>query len=105
VYGIDMPSAGELIAHGRSDDEVCQLIGADKLIYQDLEDLVSACQEGNADIEEFDCSVFNGHYLAGNIDGQYLSDLETRRNDDAKKSREKTRALADNEVIDLHNSN
>jgi len=105
VYGIDMPSAGELIAHDRSDDEVCQLIGADKLIYQDLEDLVSACQEGNADIEEFDCSVFNGHYLAGNIDGQYLSDLETRRNDDAKKSREKTRALADNEVIDLHNSN
>jgi len=105
VYGIDMPSAGELIAHDRSDEEVCQLIGADNLIYQDLDDLISACKEGNADIEEFDCSVFNGHYLAGNIDGQYLSDLETRRNDDAKKSREKTRALADNEVIDLHNSN
>ncbi|ASK33993.1 amidophosphoribosyltransferase [Alloalcanivorax mobilis] len=105
VYGIDMPSASELIAHDRSEQEVCQLIGADKLIYQDLDDLVSACKEGNPHIEEFDCSVFSGHYLAGNIDQNYLSDLEARRNDNAKEKREKTRALADNEVIDLHNSN
>ena len=84
---------------------MCQLIGADKLIYQDLEDLVSACQEGNPEIERFDCSVFNGEYLAGNIDAQYLSELEARRNDGAKEKHEKTRALADNEVIDLHNSN
>ncbi|MEO1903626.1 MAG: amidophosphoribosyltransferase [Alcanivorax sp.] len=105
VYGIDMPAASELIAHGRTTEEVCQLIGADKLVYQDLEDLVSACQEGNPQIREFDCSVFNGHYLAGNIDQNYLDDLEARRSDGAKKNREKSRALADNEVIDLHNSN
>src|SRR5690606_30993371 len=60
VYGIDMPAANELIAHGRSVDEICALIGADKLIYQDLQDLVDACREGNPDIVEFDCSVFDG---------------------------------------------
>lgn len=105
VYGIDMPAAAELIAHGRTVEQVCRLIGADKLIYQDLDDLVSACQEGNPHIEQFDCSVFNGVYLAGNIDQYYLSALEARRNDGAKEQLEVTRALADNEVIDLHNSN
>ncbi|AFT70897.1 Amidophosphoribosyltransferase [Alloalcanivorax dieselolei B5] len=105
VYGIDMPAADELIAHDRSVDEVCRIIGADRLIYQDLEDLVSACKEGNSRIKEFDCSVFNGVYLAGNIDQDYLQNLEQRRNDLAKSAREQARALAENEVIDLHNSN
>ncbi len=49
--------------------------------------------------------MFNGEYLAGNIDQHYLDDLEARRSDGAKKNKEKSRALADNEVIDLHNSN
>ena len=105
VYGIDMPAADELIAHDRSVEEVCRIIGADRLIYQDLEDLVSACKEGNSRITEFDCSVFNGVYLAGNIDQDYLQNLEQRRNDLAKSAREQARALAENEVIDLHNSN
>ncbi len=105
VYGIDMPAADELIAHDRSVEEVCRIIGADRLIYQDLDDLVSACKEGNSRIKEFDCSVFNGVYLAGNIDQDYLQNLEQRRNDLAKSAREQARALAENEVIDLHNSN
>jgi amidophosphoribosyltransferase len=100
-----MPAAQELIAHGRTTEEIGKLIGADKLIYQDLEDLVETCKEGNPGVESFDCSVFNGIYLAGNITPEYLAGLEARRNDMAKGSNEKTQALADNEIIDLHNTN
>ncbi len=105
VYGIDMPAAQELIAHDRTTEEICELIGADRLLYQDLDDLVDTCREGNPDVESFDCSVFNGEYLAGNITLDYLAELEARRNDAAKGSSEKTQALADNEIIDLHNTN
>jgi amidophosphoribosyltransferase len=105
VYGIDMPVAQELIAHGRTTDEIGELIGADRLIYQDLDDLVETCQEGNPNVASFDCSVFNGEYLAGNITPDYLANLEARRNDAAKGNSEKTQALADNEIIDLHNAN
>ncbi|MEE4249722.1 MAG: amidophosphoribosyltransferase [Alcanivoracaceae bacterium] len=104
VYGIDMPAAQELIAHGRTNDEICALIGADKLIYQDLEDLVAACREGNPDIVEFDCSVFDGRYIAGKIDQQYLDSLEKQRNDAVKKPKNLAAALASNEAVDLHNS-
>lgn len=104
VYGIDMPAAQELIAHGRSNEEICTLIGADKLIYQDLEDLVAACREGNPDIVEFDCSVFDGRYIAGKIDRDYLDSLEKQRNDAVKKPKNLAAALASNEAVDLHNS-
>ena len=104
VYGIDMPAAQELIAHGRTNDEICTLIGADKLIYQDLEDLVAACREGNPDIVEFDCSVFDGRYIAGKIDREYLDSLEKQRNDAVKKPKNLAAALASNEAVDLHNS-
>ena len=100
-----MPAAQELIAHGRTTEEICELIGADRLIYQDLNDLVETCREGNPDVASFDCSVFNGEYLAGNITADYLSMLEARRNDLAKGKSEKSQALADNEIIDLHNTN
>ena len=107
VYGIDMPAANELIAHGRSVDEISKLIGADKLIFQDLEDLVETCREGNPAIKRFDCSVFDGQYVAGKIDGEYLQRLENSRNDNAKHKRNKERAdaLAENEAVDLHNAN
>jgi len=107
VYGIDMPAANELIAHGRSVEEISKLIGADKLIFQDLEDLVETCREGNPDIKRFDCSVFDGQYVAGKIDGEYLQRLENSRNDSAKHKRNKERAdaLAENEAVDLHNAN
>ena len=106
VYGIDMPAASELIAHGRTVEEISELIGADGLIYQDLEDLVSACREGNPAIDEFDCSVFDGRYVAGKIDQDYLSRLEKRRNDAAKAGKDGDQGAtpADNEVMDLHNA-
>ncbi len=85
VYGIDMPAKDELIAHGRTDQEVCDLIGADALIYQKLEDLISAAREGNPDIQQFDCSVFNGEYVTGDIDDAYLDELQASRSDSAKK--------------------
>ena len=84
VYGIDMPSAAELIAHGRSEEEVCRLIGADWLVYQDLPDLKMSLTEGNPAITEFECSVFDGQYIVGDVDQTYLSRLESLRNDNAK---------------------
>ena len=87
VYGIDMPSATELIAHGRSDDEVGQLIGADWLIYQDLDDLIAAVRHEKTEIEEFDTSCFSGHYVTGDVTSQYLADLERTRGDDVRQAR------------------
>jgi amidophosphoribosyltransferase len=89
VYGIDMPSASELIAHGRTDEEVEKLIGADWLIFQDLEDLIAASAEGNPNITSFECSVFDGNYVTGDVDEQYLRTLENNRNDTMKKMRNK----------------
>ena len=97
-YGIDMPAAHELIAHGHTDAQVGELIGADWMIYQELEDLISACREENPSLEGFDCSVFNGEYVTGDIDSHYLARLEAERNDAAKHQEDE-----DNAVIDLHN--
>ena len=100
VYGIDMPAAKELIAHGRTVEEIQDLIGADWLVYQDLEDLIACAREGNDKITKFDCSVFNGEYLSGDICDAYLTRLEASRND-ARKRKEGM----DNVNIDLHNDN
>jgi amidophosphoribosyltransferase len=102
VYGIDMPSASELIAHNRSVEEVCKLIGADWLVYQDLEDLVSCSREGNPHVEAFDCSVFNGEYITGDIDQNYLDRVELLRNDEAQHQRRANRQ-ADGAVVGLYN--
>lgn len=101
VYGIDMPSAEELVAHGRSVEEVAANIGADWLIYQDLPDLIESAREGNPLIERFECAVFTGEYIAGNVDKSYLEKLAVQRNDLAKMAKN-TRARP--EVIGLHNS-
>ncbi|QBY44092.1 amidophosphoribosyltransferase [Arsenophonus nasoniae] len=85
VYGIDMLSANELIAHGREVDEICQLIGADDLIFQDLSDLIAAVREENPDITAFESSVFNGIYVTKDIDQAYLDYLENLRKDDQLK--------------------
>ncbi|MBB5209850.1 amidophosphoribosyltransferase [Microbulbifer hydrolyticus] len=87
VYGIDMPSATELVAHGRTTEEVCEEIGADWLIYQELEDLVESSAEGNSEIKEFDCAVFNGKYITGDVTEEYLESLHAARNDSAKSSK------------------
>jgi amidophosphoribosyltransferase len=84
VYGIDMPAPSELIASGRDEREIGQVLGADRLIYQDLGDLVAACQEGNAEITRFDTSCFSGEYVTGVEDG-YLEQLQTLRSDAAKR--------------------
>ena len=83
VYGIDMPAATELIAHGRSEQEVADQIGADWLVYQDLEDLITCAREGNPEIQAFDCSVFDGRYVTGDIDDGYLTDLSRSRGESA----------------------
>ncbi|MBT8150088.1 MAG: amidophosphoribosyltransferase [Gammaproteobacteria bacterium] len=109
VYGIDMPSAEELIAHDKSVDEICALIGADQLIYQDLEDLVDCAKEGNPGIENFDCAVFDGVYVTGDVDQSYLAQLHSARNDAAKNASAKgganTDAAAgdDSALVDLYN--
>ena len=98
VYGIDMPSAHELIAHGRSTEEVGELIGADWLIYQDLPDLEDAVRDGNPAITGFDSSVFTGEYITGDIDQAYLNRIEQARNDSSK-----AQAMVANAIIDLYN--
>ncbi len=87
VYGIDMPAADELVAAGRTEDEVRQLIGADWLIYQDLDDLVQACRHDNARIHEFDTSCFSGEYVSGDVTPEYLERLRHERSDAARATR------------------
>ncbi|MFB0988256.1 MAG: amidophosphoribosyltransferase [Gammaproteobacteria bacterium] len=84
VYGIDMPAADELIASGKTEKEIEEAIGADWLIYQDLEDLISTALEGNPSIKQYECSVFNGEYVTGDVDEIYLKRIENLRNDAAK---------------------
>jgi amidophosphoribosyltransferase len=88
VYGIDMPAASELIANGRDFEEIAKLIGADKLIYQDLHGLIRSVRHDNSAITEFDASCFSGEYVTGEVTEAYLHDLEERRNDNAKQARE-----------------
>ncbi|MGB0231843.1 MAG: amidophosphoribosyltransferase, partial [Pseudohongiellaceae bacterium] len=102
VYGIDMPAASELIAAGKTDQEVEDLIGADWLIYQDLDDLIAAAAEGNPGLQHFECSVFNGEYITGDVDEMYLKRLELVRNDAAKLAKnKKSMARQQNLVSDL----
>ena len=84
VYGIDMASAKEFVAHERDTEQVCQAIRADRLIYQDLEDLIWCVQQGNPDIQMFDCSCFDGQYVTGDVDTAYLDGIEALRADSAK---------------------
>lgn len=79
VYGIDMPTRGELVAHGRTEDEIAVAIGADRLVYQDLGDLIDAVRRGNPAIEHWDTSCFSGEYVTGDVDEPYLATLEASR--------------------------
>ena len=84
VYGIDMPAMEEFVAHNRSVDEIAEVISADWLVYQDLDDLIKAVGKGNDQIKSFDCSCFDGKYVTDDINEDYFRKLETRRNDAAK---------------------
>ncbi len=84
VYGIDMPSVKELIGHDRDERQIAEVIGADWLVYQDLDDLLLAVGKGNPEITRFDTSCFDGNYVTGDVTGKYLEQLEQQRNDGAK---------------------
>ncbi len=101
VYGIDMPAADELVAHNRSEEEIAETIGADWLIYQDLEDLIDAVQKGNRSITKFDCSCFDGKYVTSTINSEYLERIQIIRNDSAKQNVEDQLNVVG---MDLHNN-
>ncbi len=101
VYGIDMPAASELIAHGRTEEEICRELGADGLIFQDLDALIDAVQKkGKSHVDRFDTSVFNGDYVTGDVTADYLRQLEAQRNDSAKEER----SSHSETVIELYNT-
>lgn len=98
VYGIDMPVASELIAYNRTVDEIAKDIGADRLIFQDLNDLVEAVRTENPHIKNFECSVFDGKYVTEGINDNYFSLLEQRRGD-----RKKNPSLKESENLEIYN--
>ena len=100
IYGIDMPAASELVAHGRSEEEVAAEIGVDWLVYQDLEDLVESAREGNPEIEQFECSVFTGQYITNDVDSGYFERLASARGQQASLQL----VSPSDEVVGLYNS-
>jgi len=86
VYGIDMPAASELIAHDRTVPEIQDIIGADWLIYQDLDDLIEAVRYDKHPIDTFESCCFNGEYITGDVDSSYLHALQSNRSDKMKSS-------------------
>jgi len=100
VYGIDMPTASELVAHGHTVEELQRMLGADRLIYQDLNDLIEAVRAGNPRITRFDTSVFTGEYITQDITTEYLNQLELFRSDAAKAARKR----ASSTVIEIQNA-
>ncbi len=102
VYGIDMPSREEFVAHQRSDEEVARIIGADWLVYQKIDDLKAAAWEGNPEVSDFECSTFDGKYVTGDIDDAYLEQVSLARNDKMKQRRD-AEFHADPNILELHN--
>ncbi|MEJ2143344.1 MAG: amidophosphoribosyltransferase [Gammaproteobacteria bacterium] len=100
VYGIDMPSVNELIGHNRDDKQICKEIGADNLIYQDLDDLIDAVRHGKAEVDSFDTSVFDGEYVTGDVTQDYLKFIEEQRNDGVRSKQQENESA----VIELHNT-
>ena len=98
VYGIDMPAEEEFVAHNRTVDEICEAIGADWLVYQDLEDLIKAVGKGNESIKRFDCSCFDGKYVTKDVDDEYFKRLQNIRNDAAKSKQD---AVVSAETVEL----
>ena len=100
IYGIDMPTSGELIAYGRDNDEICKLIKADALIYQSLKDLEDSVREENPELEDFDTSVFSGNYIVPPEKG-YFEEIARQRSDDAKA--DKAWKDSCNDALDIYN--
>ena len=103
VYGIDMPTAEELVAAGRTEAEIAAFIGADRLIYQDLDALVDACRRGNPGIDGFDTSCFTGEYATGDVSREYLQALHSKRGESTAVDAERPNALTElNNILDVH---
>lgn len=75
---MDLPSRREFVAHALTEQEVCEVLGADGLVYQTIEDLLETGYEMNPDIVSFDASCFDGKYVTGDIDEEYLALLENK---------------------------
>jgi len=86
VYGIDMPTREELIATGRSDEEIAREIGADQLIYQDLDALIEDVRSVNPKVVSFEASCFSGIYVTGDVTQEYLDGVEAQRRDSNKQA-------------------
>ena len=101
VYGIDMPTRDELIANGRSDDEIAREIGADQLIYQDLSALIDDVRSVNPLVTRFEDSCFSGNYVTGDVTQAYLDGVEAQRRDSARQEKSSASQLDLNlEVVD-----
>jgi amidophosphoribosyltransferase len=103
VYGIDMPSANELIAYGREIQQICDLIKADGLIFQDIQDLVDAVSEENNQIRSFETSVFDGNYVTGDVDQDYLERIDRARGEVATGSPTVQAELSNLEMHNMSN--
>ena len=79
VYGIDMPTRSELIAHNRDTEQIRAEIGADALVYQKVESMGMAVSDINSALTRFDTSCFDGKYITGGIDAAYLDRIEAER--------------------------
>ncbi|HZN25552.1 MAG TPA: amidophosphoribosyltransferase, partial [Burkholderiales bacterium] len=93
VYGIDMPSRDELIANGRTDEDVAREIGCDELVYQDLDALIADVRSVNPKVTSFETSCFSGIYITGDITQEYLEGVEASRRDGQKQA-----AAAENQL-------
>lgn len=101
IYGIDMPTSKELIAYGRTNEEICKAIDADALIYQKLEDLEASITEENPNLTRFDCSIFTGKYVVPPA-ADYFTDIENQRSDDVKA--DKAWKDSEGENLDIFNN-
>ena len=99
VYGIDMPTAEELVANERTTEQIAKYIGADRLFYQDLDDLINAVWQGNKDITKFDTSCFSGCYATGDITPEYLESLSKIRNDKEQEDNN----ISESTSVGIHN--
>ncbi|MEC8996297.1 MAG: amidophosphoribosyltransferase [Pseudomonadota bacterium] len=84
VYGIDMPASNEFVAHEKTEKQISSFIGADRLFYQDLDDLIASVKEDGSEIQKFDASCFDGKYVTEDVTQDYLKELDTVRNDASK---------------------
>lgn len=98
VYGIDMPTRAELLATGRNEEQIAREIGADAVIYQDLDALKAAVRAVNPKLDQFETSCFDGVYITGDITTEYLASVERQRDAGRQDSEEES----DNNQLDLN---